>query len=183
MQQYVKIFIILYLYETQHVSGDTRPIIRSQNRHWQPLVFHKWKAVVRVVGGRCKAQCDLRQPTTPPTAFHIWKIRGCQCRFRLLMMGGVSPETCWASYKYVIIKILTYYCILLDFSYELYYDARIHEHQVRKQMFVKRLSISQTTVLTAMNGDISTSMQRRFVTKKQNCWVKNSIALDWQHQL
>jgi hypothetical protein len=32
------------------------------------------------------------------------KTRGCQCSFRLLIMGGVSPETCWASYKYGIIK-------------------------------------------------------------------------------
>jgi hypothetical protein len=30
-------------------------------------------------------------------------------------MGGVSPETCWASYKYEII-ILVHCCILLDFS-------------------------------------------------------------------
>jgi len=44
------------------------------------------------------------------------KTRGCQCSFRLLMMGGVSPETCWASYKYGIIKILIYCCILFDFS-------------------------------------------------------------------
>jgi len=41
------------------------------------------------------------------TTFHIWKITGCQCSFRLLMMGGVSPETCWASYNYGIIKIDT----------------------------------------------------------------------------
>jgi len=34
-------------------------------------------------------------------------VRGCQCSFRLLMMGGVSPETCWASYKYGIIKFDT----------------------------------------------------------------------------
>jgi len=34
----------------------------------------------------------------------VWKNRGCQCSFRLLMMGGVSPETCWASYKYGIIN-------------------------------------------------------------------------------
>jgi len=34
-------------------------------------------------------------------------------------MGGVLPETCWALYKYEI-----------TFSHcELYYDARIHEHQ------------------------------------------------------
>ena len=50
-------FIILYLYEAQHVSGDTSPIIRSLKLHWQPLVFHMWKVVGRVVGGRCQAPC------------------------------------------------------------------------------------------------------------------------------
>jgi hypothetical protein len=76
--------IILYLYEAQHVSDDTPSIIRSLKLHWQPLLFHTWKVVGRVVGG--------------------WKTRGCQCSFRLLMMGGVLPKTCWASYKYGIIK-------------------------------------------------------------------------------
>ena len=28
------------LYEAQHVSGDTPPIIRSLKLHWQPLAFH-----------------------------------------------------------------------------------------------------------------------------------------------
>jgi len=36
-------FIIPYLYEAQHVSGDTPLIIRSLKLHWQPLVFHAWK--------------------------------------------------------------------------------------------------------------------------------------------
>jgi hypothetical protein len=64
-----------------------------------------WKVVGCVVGGRCQAQCVWqRPPTTRPTAFYVWKTRGCQCSFRLLMMGGVSPETYWASYKYGIIK-------------------------------------------------------------------------------
>ena len=49
-------FIIPYLYEAQHVSGDTPPIIRSLKLHWQPLVFYTWKVVRRVVGGRCQAQ-------------------------------------------------------------------------------------------------------------------------------
>ena len=49
-------FIIPYLYEAQHVSGDTPPIIRSIQLHWQPLVFHTWKVVGRVAGGRCRAQ-------------------------------------------------------------------------------------------------------------------------------
>ena len=30
-------FIIPYLYEAQHVSGDIPPIIRSLKLHWQPL--------------------------------------------------------------------------------------------------------------------------------------------------
>ena len=57
MQQCIKIFIIQYLYEAQHVSGDTPPIIRSLKLHWQPLVFHTWKVVGRVVGGSCQVQC------------------------------------------------------------------------------------------------------------------------------
>ena len=54
MQQYIQNFIIPYLYEAQHVSGDTPPIIRSLKLHWQPLVLHTWKVVGRVVGGRCQ---------------------------------------------------------------------------------------------------------------------------------
>jgi len=103
-----QIFIIPYLYEAQHVSGDTPPIIRSLKLHWQPLVFYTWKVVGRVVGGRCHAHWAWqRPPTTRPTTFHVWKNRGCQCSFRLLMVGGVSPETCWASYKYGIINFDT----------------------------------------------------------------------------
>ena len=52
----------------------------------------------------CRWWTWQRLPTTCPTTFHVWKTRGCQCSFRLLMMAGVSPETCWASYKYGIIK-------------------------------------------------------------------------------
>jgi len=46
------------------------------------------------------------------------------------MMGGVSPETCWASYKYGIIKVWYIAVSCWIFLYELYYDARIHKHQV-----------------------------------------------------
>ena len=48
---------IPYLYKAQHVSSDTPPIIRSLKLHWQPLIFHTWKVVGRVVGGRCQAHC------------------------------------------------------------------------------------------------------------------------------
>jgi hypothetical protein len=65
-------FIIPYLYKAQHVSGDTPPTIRSLKLHWQPLVFHTWKVVGCVAGGRCQAQyvpdnvhqLHVQQPST-----------------------------------------------------------------------------------------------------------------------
>jgi len=126
MQKCIKMFIISYFYEAQHVSAKTPPIIRSLNLHWQPLDFHSWKVAGRVVGGRCQAQCAWqRPPTTRPIIFHVWKTRGCQCSFRLLMMGGVSPEACWASYKYGIIKILIHCCILLDSSLRMHGSTNV----------------------------------------------------------
>jgi hypothetical protein len=60
-----------------------------------------------------------RLPTTCPTTFYVWKTRGCQCSFRLLMMGSVSLETCWASYKYGIIKFWYIVASCWIFLYEL----------------------------------------------------------------
>jgi len=50
-------FIIPCLYEARHVSGDTPPVVGSLKLRWQPPVFHTWKVIGRVVGGRCQAQC------------------------------------------------------------------------------------------------------------------------------
>jgi len=68
-QQCFKIFIP-YLYEAQHVRVDTPRISRSLKLHYQPLVFHTWKVVGRVVSGRCQAVSDnvhqphVQQPST-----------------------------------------------------------------------------------------------------------------------
>ena len=60
---------------------------------------------------------SVQRPTTArPATFHVCKIRGCLCGFRLLVMGGLSPETCWASFKIGNNQILIHFCILLDFS-------------------------------------------------------------------
>ena len=45
------------------------------------------------------------------------------------MMGGLSPETCWASHKYGITKFWYIVASCWIFPYELCYDAWIHEHQ------------------------------------------------------
>jgi hypothetical protein len=87
---------ISYLYEAQHVSGDTPPIIRSLKLHWQPLVFHTWRVVGCVFAGHWQ-----RPATTRPTTLHVCKTRGCQCSFSW-WWAVCHPKTCWASYKYEI---------------------------------------------------------------------------------
>jgi hypothetical protein len=52
------------------------------------------------------------------------------------MMSGVSPETCWASYKYGIIKCWHIVASCWIFLYKLYYGTRIHEHQVVVSIFI-----------------------------------------------
>ena len=50
--------------------------------------------------------------------------------FELLMMGGVSPETCWAIKKHWNNKFYYTVASCWFFLWDLYYDAQIHEHQV-----------------------------------------------------
>jgi len=118
MQQCIKILLFLILNEAQHVSDYTSPTIRSLKLHKQPLVLHN------SVEGCQMCSCwtlsgSVCYPTSPtttrPTAFHVCKTRGCLCSFSLLMMGDVSPETCWASFKIRNNKILIHCCILLGF--------------------------------------------------------------------
>jgi len=44
-------------------------------------------------------------------------------------MGGVSPETCWAIKKHWNNKFYYTVASCWFFLWDLYYDARIHEHQ------------------------------------------------------
>jgi len=111
MQQCIKILLFLILNEAQHVSGDTPPIIRSLKLHKQPLVLHTWKVVGRAVVGRCQVvyvqQLHVRQPSTYAKPEAVCAVLGSW------WWGGVSPETCWASFKIRNNKILIHCCILL----------------------------------------------------------------------
>ena len=66
-------------------------------------------------------------------------------------MGGVTPGTCWASYKYEI-KILIHCCILLHFLYELCYYARIHEHQ--DYFIISKIYSARVIEILAQNRNI-----------------------------
>ena len=62
MQQCIKISLFHIYMKLNMFRGETPPIIRSLKLHWQPLVFHMWKVVGRVVGECCQAR--YVQPTT-----------------------------------------------------------------------------------------------------------------------
>ena len=139
MQQSIKLLLFLILNEAQHVSGDTSPIIRSLKLHKQPLVLYTWKVVRRAVHCTLSYPTWQRPTTARPTTFHVWKPRGCLCTFRLLKMGGVSPETCWASFKIRNNKIVIHCCILLRFSVRIggiFFDSKCPTCWYRRHLHV-----------------------------------------------
>ena len=89
---------------------------RHTAHHQQP------KTALAVSGFLYVELVDVVRHTVPDNVhqFHVWKTRGCQCSFRLLLMGGVSPEICWASYKYGIIKCWYIVATCWIFLYELF---------------------------------------------------------------
>jgi hypothetical protein len=118
-------FIIPCLYEAQHVSGDTPPIIRSLKLHWQPMVFHNtvegwWTCSWWTLSGSDTVPDNVHHLRVHQPSTLLWKNRSWQCSFRFLMMGGVSPETCWASYKYGIRKFSYIVASCWIFLYELW---------------------------------------------------------------
>jgi hypothetical protein len=117
MQQCIKI-LLFHIYMKLNMFRATPPIIRSLKLHWQPLFFIRGRLCGCVVGGRGQAQ-HVPDKLHVQKPFHVWKTRSCQCSFRLLMMGGVSPATCWASCKYEIIKCWYIVASCWIFLYEL----------------------------------------------------------------
>ena len=63
--------------------------------------------------------------------------------FELMMMDGVSPETCWAIKKHWNNKFYYTVASCCFFLWDLYYCARIHEHQLQKNYPCFLLTILQ----------------------------------------
>jgi len=95
MRQSIKMYYSIFICSSTCFGRNTA-------HHQEPKSALAASGFAYVVVGRCQ-----RPATTRPTTFHVCKTRGCQCSFRLLMLGGVSPETCWATYKYGIINFDT----------------------------------------------------------------------------
>jgi hypothetical protein len=89
--------------------------------HKSPINFLRphWNLFVIISSNR-----SGRQPKS------VCKTRGCNYIFELLVMGGVSPETCWAIKKHWNKKFYYTVASCWFFLWVLYYDKRIYEHQV-----------------------------------------------------
>jgi len=72
----------------------------------------------------------MAEPSQRPVTTNVCKTRGCNSSFELLMMGGVSSETCWAIKKLWNNKFYYTVASCWFFKWILYNDARIHEHHV-----------------------------------------------------
>ena len=111
MQQCIKIYYSMFIWSSTCFG---RHAAHHQELKTAPAASDF--AYVKVIG---RWGCwTLERPATSTTNnLHVCKIRGCWCSFELLMMGGVSPETCWASYKHGIINFDTllhlvgYFCM------------------------------------------------------------------------
>jgi len=90
----------------------------------QPIVLHMF-----VVAGSWHGWVGT-QPWQLLATTNICKTRGCNYSYELLMMRGVSHETCWAIKKHWNNKFYYTVASCWLFLYDLYYDAGIHEHQI-----------------------------------------------------
>jgi hypothetical protein len=88
--QWFSEFISRHLFVDQHVSG--------------------------VVGRGWAEYSERPQPTTlHPSTCNVCKTRGCVCRCMLLVLGGTTPKTCWATNKHRVINSENRCILLVDF--------------------------------------------------------------------
>ena len=90
-----------------------------------PLIIRSSKTVIAASGFTYVCGCRQLQATTnyvkPEAAITV---------FELLMMSSVSLETFWAIKKHWNNKFYYTVSFCWLFLYDLYYDARMREHQV-----------------------------------------------------
>jgi hypothetical protein len=108
MQQFHK-FITWCLCVAQHISGVSPLIIRSINCI-RGLWFYRWrKAAEPLWVVVCR-----RRPTTLQPIRSNGKTRGSKCSCMLLIKGGETSETCWATHKRQVINLWNCCILLVD---------------------------------------------------------------------
>jgi len=81
--------------------------------------------------------------------------------FELLMMGGLSPETCWAIKKQWNNKFYYTVASCWFFLWDLYYDARIHEQQDAGTNFSQNFEVKKKPV-KALGSDTKSQVYKPY---------------------
>ena len=125
MQQWIKIYYSIFIWSStclwRHTAHHQEPKTALAASGFS-YVEGCWTRSCWTLSGNVH-QLHVQQPST------YGKPEAANAVLGILMMGGVSPETCWASFKYGIIKFWYIVASCWIFLYETYYDARIHEHR------------------------------------------------------
>ena len=93
------------------------------------------------------------------------------------MMGGETPETCWATHKRQVINLWNC-CILLVELFESYDDARTCERQT---VFSIRVYLDNTNRCTLQIAQMPTERLRKYIeirTKKTDFQLQQSSTID-----
>jgi len=121
----------------QHLSSDTPPIIKSSKTVITASGFtYVLQTYVITASGFTYV---LQTYVIPEVVITV---------FELLMMSGVSLETCWAINKHWNNKFWYTVASCWLFLYELYYDVRNHEHQVCWSPPQRRSNFPQSVLRT-----------------------------------
>jgi hypothetical protein len=117
-------------------SDDGRFVAWNMLRNWEKLYLQPLVYILVLCG--CQ---PLRWPTQPshlPATKNICKPEAVITVFELLMMDGVSPEICWAIKIHCSNKFYYTVASCWFFLWDLYYDARIREHQTSNKCVIHR---------------------------------------------
>jgi len=135
---------------------------RHTANHQQPKNCNCSLWFYKVCGCRqlsCLSHDSWRKPQTyvkPEAAITV---------FELLMMGGVSLETCWAIKKHWNNKFYYMVASCWLFLQNLYYNARIHEHEVEEDAMVL---ITQVTNVIYIYGAPILDVSRSHTTTQHS---------------
>jgi hypothetical protein len=111
MQQCIKIYYSIFKLGSTCFGGHT-----AHHQELKTALAASGFAYVRGCWMLSLLDAESVQQAKRSTGSHLCKTRSCQCRFELLMMGGVSPKICRASLKHGIINFDTV-LHLVDYFY------------------------------------------------------------------
>jgi hypothetical protein len=106
-----------------------------------------------------------RPTTLHPSTCNVCKTRDWWCSCMLLMMGGTTPEICWATNKRRVKKLGRLLHLVGWFYDKLYEDARVHRREVDIILFYDRKNYDTALQIPCRLNFSSITMRIRIISK------------------